>query len=81
MMRAVVVDSATGEILRKITASPAVLGLQSGPGESVFVLVDDAGGHINDAHLRISESGEWETKSSTPEGFQLPISTVEFVAS
>jgi hypothetical protein len=80
MMRAIVVDSNTGAILRQVTGSPAMLGMQGGFGESVFALVDDDGGYIDDGQLLISENGQWEAKATAPEGLPLPASSLEFVS-
>jgi hypothetical protein len=79
-MRAIVIDTATGAILRKITASPTMFAIQAGEGESLFALVDDDGAHIPDGHLIVSETGEWEAVEGAPEGLALPVSTIELIA-
>lgn len=79
-MRAIVVETATGVIRRKITASPAMFGAQGDEGESVFALVDDDGAHIADDLLIVSEAGEWEAVEGAPEGFELPVADIQYVA-
>lgn len=80
MTRALVIDPATGEIKRKVTAPPAMLAVQAGDGEAVFALVDDDGGHIDDANLIVGETGDWEVKEGAPEGLSLPSASIEYIA-
>lgn len=77
---AVVIDDATGAILRKITGDPAMFSAQAGTGEGVFALVDYDGQSIPDAHLIVSEAGEWEAKVGAPVDLELPTVTIEYVA-
>ncbi len=79
-MRAIVIDTATGAILRKITAPPTMFAAQAETGESLFALVDDDGAHIPDEHLIVSETGEWESVEGAPEGLTLPVSEIQYVA-
>lgn len=78
--RALIIDDATGAILRKLVGSPSMFALQAGSGQSLFALVDDEGGHIDDAHLIISETGEWEAAPGAPEGLTLPTIEIAYVA-
>lgn len=80
MMRAIVIDSATGAIRRQITAPPSMFAIQAEEGESLFALVDDDGLHIPDGHLIISETGEWAAREGAPEGLALPSVMIELIA-
>ena len=80
MMRAIVIETATGEIRRKITAPPTMFALQAEEGETLFALVDDDGAHIPDGHLIVSETGAWEPREGAPEGLTLPVATIELIA-
>ena len=75
MSRALVIDTASGAILRTITASPTMLAEQVLPGEAVFVITDDTGAFINDAALRVSEAGEIEALTGSA-----PVLSIELVA-
>lgn len=78
--RALVIDEATGSIRRTIHAAPAMLALQVGVGEALFVVVDDDGLCIHDGNLAVSEGGELIASESAPEGFEVPTYTIEYVA-
>ena len=77
---AVIVDTATGVIKRKITGDPTMFAVQAGSGETVFALTDYDGRAIDDANLVISEAGEWEAAAGAPEWLTLPTTTIELVA-
>lgn len=77
---AIVIDATTGAIKRKITGDPSMFAAQAGAGEAVFALTDYEGQSIDDAHLILSETGEWEAKAGAPEGVDLPTANIEYIA-
>ena len=81
MMRAIIVDAATGRIKRKVTSAPGMLGTQTEEGEIAFALINDDGAFIPDQHLVVSESGEWELAPGAPPTVTAPSSSFEYIAS
>lgn len=79
MSRAVVIDAATGVIKRKVAGDPTMMALQVGPGESLYALAEDDGALIDDRHLIVSETGEWEAAPGAPEGFLPPTIPIFYV--
>lgn len=78
--RALVIDSLTGAILRKVVAPPEMLALNTGDGESLFVVTGDDGMHIDDAHVVVSEEGALVLTESAPEGAAAPSYELQYVA-
>lgn len=78
--RALVIDPATGMILRKVSAPPEMLALNAGDGESLFVITGDDGMHIDDAHVIVSELGVLTLTESAPEGLVAPAYELQYVA-
>lgn len=78
--RALVIDPATGAILRKVSAPPEMLALNAGDGESLFVITADDGMHIDDAHIVVSEEGALVLTETAPEGVTAPSYDLQYVA-
>lgn len=78
--RGVVVDDATGAILRTVTAPPEMLAANVTTGESLFVLTEDGGAWIDDANLIVSETGVLEPSPTAPEGTTAPAHELQYVA-
>lgn len=78
--RAVIVDAATGALLRFLTMPPTMLALNIRPGESAFQIIDDDGLHIDGRYVIVSEAGAWAASGSAPPGLILPATTLEYVA-
>lgn len=58
MIKGLVIDSATGAILRKVEcATEADLSLQAGSGEEVRLFANAAGVYVNDALMKVDVSG------------------------
>lgn len=78
-VRAVVVQP-DGTIARTVTTDPTMLALNVGDGEALFQLTDDAGGVIDDAHMRVDETGSFTWKDEPPPDRFLPPATLQYVA-
>lgn len=77
--RSVVIDTASGLIRRTISGDPTLFALQVDTGESLFALTEDDGFFIDDAHLKVSETGGWELLPGAPEDLEPPTSNLELI--
>lgn len=80
MNRALIIDAGTGAINRTIDAPPEMLALNVRPGEALFLLADDTGAVIADAHLVVSETGNLAPSDAAPEGFVAPAYELQYIA-
>jgi hypothetical protein len=78
--RTLVVDDASGAILRTIIAPPGMLALNVAAGESLFVVANDDGLCIDDAHVVVSELGDLTLSASAPAGVTAPPYELQYVA-
>lgn len=78
--RTLVVDDSTGAIRRTLLAPPEMLALNVEAGESLFVLAEDDGLTIDDAHVVVSELGVLILRETAPEGLTAPTYELQYVA-
>lgn len=78
--RALIIDAATGRILRTLTAPPEMIALNVRAGEAAFLITDDNGGCINDNYVVLSDAGEMVLTEDAPEGATAPAYEIQYVA-
>lgn len=82
MSRAVVVGTASGVVDRVLVGDPAMMALQVGVGQSLWVLGDgDDGAKIDDRWVIVGEGGVFEILPGAPAGVVVPSAEIHFVMS